>query len=111
MSDGTTTTTGPAFTAGTPEGFTYDDDGNLLADGRWTRTYDAENRLIAMETTSAAYGAGTPRQKLEFRYDPFSRRIGKKVYHYASGTWVLDSERRFVYDGDNLIAEYDFTSR
>lgn len=77
VSDGTTTANVPAFTAGTPEGFTYDDDGSLLTDGRWSRTYDAENRLIAMETTAAAYGAGVTRQKLEFRLDAKGRRSGK----------------------------------
>ena len=106
VSDGTTTTNLPAFVQGTPEAMTYDDDGNLLTDGRWTRTYDAESRLIAMETTAAAYGAGVTRQKVEFRPDVFGRRVGKKVYHYASG-WVLDSERRFVYDGWNMIEELD----
>jgi RHS repeat-associated protein len=93
-----------AFVAQTQEAFTYDYDGNLLTNGRWTRTYDAENRLIAMETVSAAYGAGAPRQKLEFKYDAFSRRVGKKLSHYASG-WVLDYEHRFVYDGWNMIEE------
>lgn len=105
VSDGTTTANVPAFTAGTPEAFTYDDDGNLLTDGRWSRTYDAENRLIAMETIAAAYGAGATRQKLEFTLDAFGRRIGKKVYHYSSG-WVLDTESRYVYDDWNMIAEY-----
>ena len=32
----------------TPEAFTYDADGNLLTDGRWNYTWDAENRLIQM---------------------------------------------------------------
>ena len=104
VSDGTTTTNVLAFTAGTPEAFTYDDDGNLISDGRWTRTYDAENRLIAMETTAAAYGTGLTRQKIEFRRDALGRMAGKKVYHYSAG-WVLDSETRYVYEGWNMIEE------
>jgi YD repeat-containing protein len=31
------------------ESLGYDDDGNLTSDARWTYTWDAENRLIAME--------------------------------------------------------------
>lgn len=93
-----------AFVAQTPEAFTYDLDGNILTDGRWSRSYDAENRLIAMEAVAAAYGAGAPRQKIEFRYDALGRTIGKKVYSYSGG-WTLDFERRFVYDGWQMIAE------
>ncbi|MBI3884659.1 MAG: RHS repeat-associated core domain-containing protein [Opitutae bacterium] len=109
ISDGTTTTALQAFLPASPEPFAYDADGNLLADGRWTYTYDAENRLTAMETTGAAASAGTPRQRLEFRYDGFGRRIGKKVFHDAAG-WVLDFERRFVYDGWNMIEELNGTT-
>jgi hypothetical protein len=64
----------------------YDADGNLLADGRWSYTWDGENRLIKMEalewiqpTSSGSYLAGSSWQatRLEFRYDGFSRRISK----------------------------------
>jgi YD repeat-containing protein len=34
------------FVPKTPETFTYDADGNLLSDGRWNYTWDAENRLV-----------------------------------------------------------------
>ncbi len=33
-----------------PEAFSFDLDGNLTSDGRWTYTWDAENRLIAMQS-------------------------------------------------------------
>jgi len=32
-----------------PESFTYDDDGNLLSDGRWIYSWDGQNRLITEE--------------------------------------------------------------
>lgn len=35
----------------------YDADGNLSSDGRWTYTWDAENRLIKMEKSAAAVAA------------------------------------------------------
>lgn len=44
---------GRQFVAQTPEVFTHDLDGNLTSDGRWTYEWDAENRLIGMETQPA----------------------------------------------------------
>ena len=41
----TTNVTGNIFLPQSPESFTYDLDGNLSVDGRWTYTWDAENRL------------------------------------------------------------------
>src|SRR5579859_5797151 len=40
--------TGNVFVAQTPENYSYDSDGNLTTDGRWTYTWDAENRLVSM---------------------------------------------------------------
>jgi RHS repeat-associated protein len=110
--DVVTEETGNKFLAKTPEVFTHDADGNLTGDGRWVYTWDAENRLIAMETVVAAVTAGTPKQKLEFAYDHQSRRIEKKVYLWdtPSSTYQLQSTLRFIYDGWNLIAELDASS-
>jgi len=41
------------FLPHSPESFGYDLDGNLTSDGRWTYSYDGENRLIVMETAQA----------------------------------------------------------
>jgi hypothetical protein len=95
---------GHKFLPQTPEAFEYDEDGNLLRDGRWDYTWNGENRLIAMETTVDAAAVGTPKRKLEFKYDFQGRRIAKKVYDWSSGGWALSLEQRFVSDGWNLIA-------
>jgi hypothetical protein len=55
----------------------YDLDGNLTSDGRWTYTWDAENRLTSMQTQPAAAVAGVPNVKLQFAYDAQGRRIQK----------------------------------
>ncbi|HNS39985.1 MAG TPA: RHS repeat-associated core domain-containing protein, partial [Promineifilum sp.] len=72
----------------------YDDDGNTatlpIASGSWTCTWDAENRLVAMEKSD---------QRLEFAYDYASRRVEKKTFTGSSGNWALTSHLRFVYDG------------
>jgi hypothetical protein len=101
---------GAVFLEQSPEAFTYDADGNLLSDGRWDYTWDGENRLIQMETRSAAYTAGAPRQKLVFGYDWQGRRISKTVSNWVSGNWALASTWSFLYDGWNLLAILDSPS-
>ncbi len=104
---GTTTNTGNLFVSPTPEAYTFDLDGNLTADGRWTYTWDAENRLTQMESLS-----GNPsgsKRKLAFEYDANSRRIGKKVYVWNGSAYPgsPNTTLKFVYDGWNLLAELD----
>jgi RHS repeat-associated protein len=91
-----------------PEDFTYDADGNLTQDGKWFYTWNAENRLIEMETVAAAVTAGAKRQKLEFDYDSQGRRFGKTVYYWddTSSLWSQSSSLLCLYDGWNLIAEF-----
>ena len=100
---------GRAFVAQSPELFGYDADGNLTNDGRWVYSWDAENRLIAVETAVPAVAAGVPRQKLEFAYDWRSRRIQKKVYDWnaSSNQYQVSSNLNFIYDDWNLVAELD----
>src|SRR6185369_14049349 len=43
------TNSGKIYVPRTAEFFSYDADGNLATDGRWTYTWDAENRLIEMK--------------------------------------------------------------
>ena len=94
------------------EAFAYDVDGNLLSDGRWNYSWDSENRLIAMEALAIAYNVGAPRQKLEFQYDSQGRRFSKKVYDWdsASDSYLLTSSSLYIYDGWNLITEFNVQS-
>lgn len=87
------------------ERFTYDTDGNLTRDGRWTMAWDGENRLVAMETIPAAVTVGAPRQRLEFAYDSQSRRVRKQAFLWAGGQWTNTCDSAFVWDGWNCIAE------
>jgi len=85
----------------------YDADGNLTSDGRWLYTWDAENRLTSMQTTTASISAGLPGKKQEFRYDSTGRRTSKKVSTWSGSAWTASTDVRFVYQGWNLVAELD----
>ena len=63
--------------------FIYDANGNLTSDGTSTFGYDAENRLIAMSGAMSA----------TLVYDPMGR--------------LFSVGKQFLYDGDELIAEYN----
>lgn len=68
--------------------FTYDANGNLTSDGDATYVYDVENRLVS---ASGAISA-------QLRYDPLGR-----LYETNGSAGIT----RFLYDGDELVAEYD----
>ncbi len=88
----------------------HDLDGNLENDGRWVYSWDAENRLIQMESTAAAVQAGAPYRKLVFHYDAGGRRLAKTVYHGTAAAPVFDSSTRWLYDGWNPTSEFSGTA-
>lgn len=96
--------TGHLFVPVTPEAFSYDADGNLTQDGRWTYTWDGENRLVNM--TSLTNAPGGSQLQLSFVYDYQGRRIQKLVAtNSPSGGYVGEYTNNCVYDGWNLLAE------
>lgn len=96
---------GYQYIARNPEVFVYDADGNLVADGRWTNTWDCENRLIASESLTIV--PENARKRLEFKYDHQGRRIEKTVYEWVGSQYIAQSTNRYVYDGWNLLAVLD----
>lgn len=103
--DITTTNAGNAFLPKTPESFSYDADGNLTNDGRFSYVWDGENRLISLTSLSSAPNGS--KVKLKFAYDTMGRRIEKVVSSYNGSSYVAQSTNRFVYDRWNLIAVVD----
>jgi RHS repeat-associated protein len=99
------TTNGWIWLSPTPETFTYDLDGNLTSDGRWTNTWDAENRLIQQQSRSDA-PAGS-KLRLQFQYDYQGRRIQKIVSTNNGATYLASVTNRFIYNGWNLVAVLD----
>lgn len=105
--DAVTENGGRAFVPQVVESFSHDADGNLTTDGRWTYTWDAENRLTSMQAIASV--PIEAKQRLEFSYDYMGRRIQKKVYVWNQGTssYQLSATAKFIYDGWNLVAELD----
>ena len=98
------TNCGKMYVPGSTESYTYDSDGNLTADGRWTYSWDGENRLVQMiRDTNSPAGA---QQKLVFEYDEKGRRIRKQCYT-NSGSYVLASDTCYIYDAWNMLGELD----
>lgn len=94
----------------------HDADGNLIEDGQWVYTWDAENRMKSATQKVIAVAAGIEgpkRARLEFAYDYRHRRIAKKVFQQRTENgelvWKLVKDLRFVYDGIHMIAELDHT--
>jgi hypothetical protein len=86
------------------EQFAYDLDGNLTNDGRFAYTWDAENRLKRVTPIDSPVGT----KRVEFDYDYLGRRCRKRIYERAASHWnLLVQDRRFVYDGWNIIMELD----
>jgi YD repeat-containing protein len=85
--------------------YRFDPAGNLEYwnnDGRWSYTWDAENRLVRMlSLTNAPTNSW---RALSFAYDWQGRRISKTVSNWNGAAWVKVTDQRFIYDGWNLAA-------
>jgi len=65
--------------------FSYDFDGNLLSDGRWTMTWDAENRASSFVDSS---GVAPP-----------CKSNAHMIHWPSSQEDRRTTDRKFVYDG------------
>ena len=83
------------------ETISYDPRGNQTEDSIWEYTWDAMDRLTAVEMKEVT---GADRVKVEFQYDFFGRRATKEVYSYNDG-WVPEYTRKFIWAGWLLQAE------
>jgi len=77
--------------------FAYDLNGNLLTDGTRSFSYDDENELSSVWVTNV--------WRSDFAYDGLMRRRIRREYLWQSGTWTLQSEIHYVYDGNLVVQE------
>ena len=78
--------------------FEYDLDGNLLSDGKALYYWNAKNRLIRVKTKTGVIAT--------YQYDYLGRRTRKSFTKPDGST----SKSEFVYDGWNVIAEFETQS-
>ena len=93
---GETPVIGNVFVPRTPEAFTYDLDGNMTGDGRWNYTWDAENRLLRVETRS-----DTPQgswRKVEWTYGRLGRRIRQTTSVWTNNAWAVIEDLKLISD-------------
>ena len=93
---GLTTVTGNVFVARTPEVFSYDLDGNMTSDGRWNYTWDAENRLIKVESRPDTPSSSW--RRIEWTYDALGRRIQQVTSIWTNNAWFVEENLKFVSD-------------
>ena len=90
--------------AGTPA---YDPDGNMISNGIFTMTWDAENRLV--EVRPVVTNAGS--RLIQFMYDYLGRRIGRREFNWGTfsgnDNWYWASGSYYQYDGWNLLGEFE----
>ena len=83
--------------------FSYDADGNLTQDDRWTYTWDINNRLSSMQTLTNL--PASSQRRLTFTYDWAGRRTSLTEDQWNGTTWQNLVARKFIYDQWNLVAE------
>ena len=86
---------------------THDESGNLTEDAEWLYTWDAENRLVQMETRPSVVTAGASHRRLTFEYDSQSRRTRKTVELWDGSAWQTNEDIRFLWNDWLLSAELE----
>jgi YD repeat-containing protein len=81
----------------------YNARGDVIDDGTYAYTYDANDRMISVTPHD------TTQPKLTYGYDSQGRRLWKDVYNFdaEANEWDLAYSRHYVYDGTNLVGELD----
>jgi RHS repeat-associated protein len=97
-SDVVSTVTGNVLLPKASENPVYDAGGRLVSTSLWNYTWDSEDRLLAIESSSGNLPESS-RVKVEFAYDYSGRRIQKLVYKFSSAdNWQLTTDHRYFYD-------------
>ncbi|MFA5354797.1 MAG: RHS repeat-associated core domain-containing protein, partial [Thermodesulfovibrionales bacterium] len=99
--DASTYSPGNLLASDSGASYSYNSNGNLIRKTGGGTTaqyfYDYENRLIKATITGG--------KVLTFRYDPFGRRIAKKVAITKAGT-TTTTLHEYLYDNEDIILEY-----
>ena len=80
------------FVAKTPETFTYDADGNMTSDGRFTYTWNADNRMVMASNDAVV---------VTYAYDHRGRMVRKDIDHRGTETQSIF----YTWDDWNIVRE------
>jgi len=102
------------MTHGRQFGYDNDDAGNQTGrtipnapDKGWTLTWDLENRLTQVSIFRKVNNVVVESRTVDFKYDPFDRRIEKKVTTFITGNDPkVISAWQYLYDENNIAVEY-----
>jgi RHS repeat-associated protein len=103
-----TNVTGSVLWPGTPETFTYDEDGNLTSDSLWTNTWNGENRRTMVESRTGILPVA--RMQEQWSYLPDGRWIERIVSTNNGTSYYPAYTNRYVWDGPVLLAVLDHTN-
>ncbi len=84
----------------------HDANGNLLLQNGVSYEWDSENRLLSVTPGSPALGD----KSLVHTYDGQHRRVTRTVREWTASGWLSTSITHFIYDGWNVIEEYELTT-
>jgi RHS repeat-associated protein len=101
---------GSALVGQTPEVFGHDADGNQTNDSIWCRAWNAENRMVTVESTASV--PAEARAKETWTHLPDGRWIERIVSVWNPNTlnYEPSSTNRFLWDGQALLAVLDHTN-
>jgi RHS repeat-associated protein len=84
----------------------HDANGNLIQQNGNSYTWDSENRLLSVVPNTPAAGD----KSLQYRYDAHHRRVTRTIQEWTGSAWASTGTTHFIYDGWNVIEEYQITS-
>jgi RHS repeat-associated protein len=84
----------------------HDANGNLTQQKGNSYTWDSENRLLSVVPNTPATGD----KSLQYRYDAHHRRVTRTIQEWTGTAWASTGTTHFIYDGWNVIEEYQITS-
>jgi RHS repeat-associated protein len=102
------TNSGLLFLPKTPELSGYDADGNQTNDGRFSYSWDAENRLLQAESLSTSPTAS--KQKVFWQFDGGGHCVRQITYDGSSSSYVSTEDVKFINHGWQCVAELNATN-
>ena len=85
---------------------THDANGNLTLQNNVSYAWDSENRLLSVTPNTPALGD----KSLVHTYDGQHRRVTRTIREWTAGGWTNTETTHFIYDGWNVIEEYQINT-